>query len=467
MKRCLYLLLTLLLLASNQVRAETVAATTVYANAVRFYQATGRTSWFTEKAAACSSYASGWVPSSSDPTDLYCYNATTGQNQGILTAKWDCPTDYTNNGTSCIKQTCPDSTWALSGGVCSRPDCVAPETRNPTTGLCESACTSKAGQESFGWLTVTVGGPSPYGSFCAAGCEQYVTGPVTAPGPEPYTYYTNGKTRTEYAKWQYSGGTCTGDTSPKTATNPPVNPPKKPNCSADEGVMTTNTGSVHCVPAGTDSAQTPIVKKEVEKKVNSDNSTNTIETTTTRDPSTGAEAKVTNTTNCVGSSCTTSSSSSSTSGGTNGAGAPDGSQSNDLCTKNPTLDICTGKLAKEETLGKIRDSLDPKDKLDTSSLDTAKSDYEKKADDHKKFIDAFADKQQSDEGGMLHWAMIPEVSATSCVPFTGNYMGRAITMDWCDELEKIRSLAGYAFYVFTAFALFAIFAGSTSSGGKS
>lgn len=37
--------------------------------------------------------------------------------------------------------TCPTGqNWTLSGTVCTRSDCIAPQTRNPNTGICESPC---------------------------------------------------------------------------------------------------------------------------------------------------------------------------------------------------------------------------------------------------------------------------------------------------------------------------------------
>lgn len=369
-----------------------------------------------------------------------------------------CPSGYSLNSSTglCEKYTCPAGYEGptASGGkwVCS--------TANP--------CEAKAGQSSYGWITIQIGGPSPYGSKCAGGCSQYVTGPVSGPDNPNGDYYTNGKTRTEYAKWQFDGSSCSaGDAAPTPSTQPPRTPPKEPPCAAGEGVMTSSSGKLNCVPPGTPESTPPVVKKETEKKTNPDNTTAETTTTTTRDPSTGVEQKSSSTTTCSGTNCTTSTSTSTSGSGTNGNGTPDGTGNSDFCQKNPTLDICTGKIAKEETLGKIKDSLDPKEAADKSKLDAAKQDFDDKQKAHKDFIDAFAAKAQSDEGGLLKWAMIPEVPAGSCAPFTGTVMGRVVTFDFCDSLAKVRDIAGYGFYLMTMFALFAIFASSTTSGGKS
>jgi hypothetical protein len=311
------------------------------------------------------------------------------------------------------------------------------------------------------WYSVPVGSGQAMGSYCDSGCA--VSLGVAGTG-----YYTDGKNNSFQRTKHYSGSSCTNEPNAPTQFTPEKQPPtpeKKPPCAAGEGVMTSSSGTIGCVPEGTPNSNPPIVKKEKATTTNPDNTTTTTETTTTRDPATGVEQKSSSTTNCSGTNCTTATTNG-TSGTTTG-GNPEKPGDSDFCQKNPTLDICTGKLAKEETLGKIKDALDPKEAADKSKLDAAKQDFDDKQKAHKDFIDAFAAKAQSDEGGLLKWAMIPEVPAGSCIPTTGTVMGHTVTFDFCDSLAKVRDIAGYGFYLMTMFALFAIFASSTTSGGKS
>jgi len=71
---------------------------------------------------------------------------------------------------------CPDSSWTLSGQTCSRPDCVAPQVRNPA-GVCAAPpvnCTGKAGQ--FSSDTFLDAGTTKVGDFVMIdGCRAKVT----------------------------------------------------------------------------------------------------------------------------------------------------------------------------------------------------------------------------------------------------------------------------------------------------
>lgn len=52
-----------------------------------------------------------------------------------------CLDGTTWNGSSCWKWVCPTGqNWTLSGSTCTRPDCVAPEVRDPATGQCVIKC---------------------------------------------------------------------------------------------------------------------------------------------------------------------------------------------------------------------------------------------------------------------------------------------------------------------------------------
>lgn len=229
--------------------------------------------------------------------------------------------------------------------------------------------------------------------------------------------------------------------------------------------MTSSSGKVACLPAGTPGSSAPVIRKESTTTNYPDGSAKTTETTYTRDPQTGAQEtsqQITNTTATGGGAgqagmpgTTNTTGSSGTTTGDNGT--TPSAEPNDFCRNNPTLQICKGDMNKEETQLAIKALLDPKDPADKSALDQAKADYETNATEYKTKIDDIGAKAQNNEG-IFTWALIPEPPSGSCEGFTGTLMGRQINLDWCSTLEKIRQIAGYAFYILTAFGLFRIFA---------
>lgn len=94
----------------------------------------------------------------------------------------------------------------------------------------------------------------------------------------------------------YTGWACSGNgegTLPApvpTPDSPAVDPAKKkpPVCGAGEGVITSSSGNVMCLPPGTPNTSTPKVEKAKTVETYPDNTTKTVETTKTTDPNTGA-----------------------------------------------------------------------------------------------------------------------------------------------------------------------------------
>lgn len=371
-----------------------------------------------------------------------------------------------------------DAGWVQTGSSCTRPDCVAPQVRNASTGVCEAPLDPCAGKETqpavTGWYPSAVGTPSLESSqYCSGGCTVALNASPTG------TQYANKTTRwQQYSQVQLGFACAAGVGTAPAAGLPeksPPEPPKPPVCPAGDGVLTSSTGAVHCVPSGTPGSAPPIVSKTQETQNFPDGSKKITDTTTTRDSQTGAEVKNQNVTNTpstaggTGEAGTPGTTTNKTSSSTNDGGDPTKPGDSDFCAKNPGLQICKGGISEEKTQLEIRelnkeikDLLDPKDPANTDSVDQEKNGYEQKATAHKDFIDAFAAKAQNDEG-FLSWAWIPEVPASSCVPFSGVVSGKTITLDWCDKLAMIRDIAGYMFYILTAFGLFRIFANSTGA----
>ncbi len=119
----------------------------------------------------------------------------------------------------------------------------------------------------------------------------------------------------------------------------------------------------------------------------------------------------------------------------------------------------------EGHLDEIKKSLNPEEDGPDTGLADEKAAYDQKANEHKAVFDGIGANPSADPHGMLDWAFIPTVPQTTCTPLSGSFMGRAITFDWCTQLNMIRDLAGYAFYILTAFGLFRIVSGA--HGGNS
>lgn len=225
--------------------------------------------------------------------------------------------------------------------------------------------------------------------------------------------------------------------------------------------MTSTSGTVACVPAGTPGATSPTVTKSTSTKTNPDGSTSTTTVTNTCNGEGACSSKTTVTNTGVGGATG--------SGATAGqAGTPgttteqQDKQGEDFCAKNSSLQICKNNIATEATVKEIKDGLNPTTQPDQSSIDSAKTDYETKATEHKAEFEKIGAKGQNNEG-VLSWAWIPDNPGGACTGFSGTVAGRSVTLDWCDKLAMIREIASYAMYLLTAFALFRIFANSNGA----
>lgn len=378
---------------------------------------------------------------------------------------------------------CPTGqNWTLSASNCIRADCVAPQVRDAADGVCKdmNPCTPKTGTSAGeGWITSAYPAGDPTGTSCDGSCKVSTSLDLSASG-----YYTDGKTKTMKYVQTFTGDACTGSDKPQTTpTNKaPTEPPKKPPCLATEGVMTSSTGTIACVPQGSPGSNPPVVTKTKDVQNFPDGSAKTTETTTTRDPATGVEVKnqivtITPATGgASGAAGTPGTSSGTTEKGTTSGGDPAKPGDSDFCAKNAGLQICKGGIAEEKTqveikelqketknlTKEIKDILDPDEEVNKDTIEAEKTAYEEKSSAHKDFIDSYGAKGQNDEG-FMSWAMLPEVPAGSCAPFTGTIAGKTVTLDWCEQLLMVRDIAGYMFYILTAFGLFRIFSNATGA----
>lgn len=252
---------------------------------------------------------------------------------------------------------CPDMDYTRSpdGKTCTKPDCPAGQVYSKLGGKCVKPCTGNQTGTADGldcqcdlthlnnmagerpWLDGTGSIPS---ELCDGGCMRK-TG-FGLGGGGKYTVQGGA----------FSGAKCDG-VPEKRPEKPPI-PNHKPECSASEGVMTSSSGTVACVPEGTPDGRKPVIKKETKNETFPDGSTKNTETTKTKDPATGAEDTQTKTTTGPkpdGSSGQAgpvgtggSSGSNSGTGGGGGGNCQEGENCNDEeC--DPTLNFCGGPKA--------------------------------------------------------------------------------------------------------------------------
>ena len=375
----------------------------------------------------------------------------------------------------------PNQGWTLSGSTCSRPDCPANTTRDETTGACTSVCETRAQQApTYGWYTSAVGGPSVEGSYCDSGCS-------VALNPAPTgTSYNNGVTKIQrYEKVNLPFACTNGAAIPGTSVDPgqvPPEPPKRPPCAATEGVLTSTSGRIACVPSGTPSAQTPQVRKEFKIDRFPDGSTKTTETTYTKDPLSQVQdvnQKITTTgptsnptgTGQAGTPGVTNSS------GSSSAGPPDNpAPSTGVCKDNPDLQICKGGMNEEATQKKVLAELEkmgnpgntPYDAVtNAKETDTAKqandTENTKFSDAAKGVFDPVSAQKGSWETAMSSGWFSP-IPTSGCTPFSGTVGGRSFTIDHCPTASKISVILEYAMWFMVVVGVFVMFTGGRAQG---
>ncbi|MDR1996479.1 hypothetical protein [Azonexus sp.] len=221
----------------------------------------------------------------------------------------------------CDKYVCPpdyDGPKTIGGtpNMCEKKDCLAGELKIVSTFDSWAVCD----QDIPGCLTGSVNIPA---SYCDGSCI-YSLGKVVKAYSEKGASVDNPKPSFLDREGTATGSSCT------TATNIDPGPPpdiqqKEPPCKPGEGVLTSSSGNVKCVPEGTPGNE-PEVKNTKKQETYPDGSTKDTETTETKDPGSGATHTETKTTNTPGPGGGTQSGTpgTTTSSGPGGAGAVDG-----------------------------------------------------------------------------------------------------------------------------------------------
>lgn len=378
---------------------------------------------------------------------------------------------------------CPvGQNWTLSGSNCTRPDCVSPQVRDPSNGQCItnpcSAGGSTTGSFFAGWrvgpaANQVIGSDGGAYTFnpnrCQSGCLVTVTvgscnssaGYVNA--PVPITCSGTGV---------FTGGICVNDDTGTPSTTPTV-PNHRPVCASGEGVLTSSSGTVACVPSGTP-ASAPVVNKTKSTQVFPDGSTRTTDTIYTRDPVTqvqDTQQSITNTpatgggTGMAGTPGTTSTSGSAQpSSGTD----PDAA---DFCQKNGQLQICKGDMNLESTQKEVRDyikSLTDPAATPYTGIENAKQSTQSDADlqaEIDKFTAASNGTFSPDASSKSSWdsamssGWFDPVTRVGCTPYTAQIGGRTWTLDICPTAEKVSVISEYVIWFLLVVGIFVVFTG--------
>lgn len=171
----------LLALASAAVvHAETIAATAGTWSFAGGCGGSANGTGFASQAEACLAASSsfntcGYTTTNYGPNQ---YSASITAGQCKSTCNWGSVCGGTFNVATQQGYSCPPGqNWTLSGARCTRPDCVAPNVRNPATGVCGSdACTSKASLGAAQWFNIGTNPDSYPRVVCAGGCLAVYSG---------------------------------------------------------------------------------------------------------------------------------------------------------------------------------------------------------------------------------------------------------------------------------------------------
>jgi hypothetical protein len=389
-----------------------------------------------------------------------------------------------------------------SGGIClyggtaasingvitctNAPSCTAPQTRN-AAGVCEAppdVCRTKPnyGQLTTAWFTSTTADLS--GIYCSSGCRSTVSLDSTT----TTEYFTDTTHTKHYNVMMNDGTTCTtGAAAPTTGGAPsPPDTPKQPPCAASDGVMTTTSGKIHCVPEGTPSSAKPTVSQSSSTSTAPDGSKKVDTTTTTTDPQTGAKSSSTTTTISAGPGGGTAAGTPGTSTTASGGGItqqgtpnPNNQEKTGFCADNPNLQICKGGLNEEATqkkisdsISKIADSLNPGD-TNYDAVKNAKesADATKQLDDaNKTLTDAVSGVTSAGDANKSAWAQAMStdwfagIPASSCSPVDGQIGGRSFHLDYCPTAQKISTIAEYAMWFMFVVSTFVFLTGGRKEG---
>jgi len=446
--------------------AETIAASPSYGdwgtnpNAYNTTLANANPSWASYKPISCT-LTSGCMSA----CGTYSWPGATGQYVGLgNSGVWSCPPPV---------YTCPaNQDYTLSGSSCTRPDCVAPQTRDPSTGLCVAPKCEHAVNAQIAGIYSYPKGDTSGTQWCIDSCSAWIV--PTA--------------RSSTTVWgsAYSYGTyCQGSGSnvPTPTADPTQNPSStSPPCAPTDGVVEYG-GAVKCVPSATNpQADPPVVNKKSSTQTNPDGS-QTITTVTQTCTGEGACTSVTTTTvtAAAGGGAGTAGTPGTT---TSIADKPSDTQAK-FCAENPGLQICKGGISEEATQIKVekntKDTLDEIKKLtnpevsDASSIEgntfentSGREDLTAKDDELKNYASGvIVDSGVSSSKSAWESAMLDgwweSIDLGACAPFQMTFAGRTVVIDHCEKAALISQIGAYGMWIMLAIGSFVMLTGGRNN----
>lgn len=400
-----------------------------------------------------------------------CYNSTgSWKANASVTFTPNCPNGgslgggpgaYVCTGTV---YTCPDSTWTLSGTMCTKEDQCVGEDLGDAWYKQGKDETSLANQD-----------------YCDGGCVIRYAAYLDMSGGSNDFYYDDNFTWKKYGKSRIAQSCSSGTAPPEGSTQAPNEPPKNPPCAEGEGVITTSSGKVMCVPQSTSPDQ-PTINKTTKTDSFPDGSTKTTNTTQT---CTGAGACSTTTTTTITGQ-----------GGSGGSGTPgqagtpgtttstedaEPSETSDFCAKNPSMQICKGGIAEEGTQKAMLEEVKKLSSVDANTDKTAIMNagkygetpgYQaaKDADDSLVNYAAGVTKNAEVESSKStfeqalssgFWTDIPTASCTTPIYVIA---GHEIEWDrWCEIVGYIQDFGAYGLWIMLAISVFVMLTGGRQS----
>lgn len=364
--------------------------------------------------------------------------------------------------------TCPSGqNWTLNGQTCTRPDCVAPQTRQ-SDGTCSAPqCTHSANAQVGGMYVIPR--PVPSGViWCASNCLVYMVTDSYSPTETFAKAYVNG-----------AGGaasSCTGSSEVVPTPKEPE-PTKTPTpCAHGQGVITNSAGKVVCVDQNAvPSAEPPKVNKTIETKTHPDGSQTINNITQT---CTGEGACSTTTTTTTTNASNGQPGIAGTPGTTTATKDKPSETQSDFCAQNPSLQICKGGMATEalqkETLDEIKKLNNPTASDDspisskTFESTPGRSDLTTHDDSLKNYvIGAVVPGEVAASKGAWETAMssgwFDPIERGGCQPYVATIAGKTWTWDYCQKADEIAQIGAYALWVSLAFGIFVMLTGGQRS----
>lgn len=435
------------------------------------WKVSGAPSHYDDAAASC---AASWAGSFVVVVDWSTVNCRKDFSGTIITMGQShayCPVgSISQNGcTGTVLYSCPAGQgWTLSGSSCTRPACTAGQQRD-ANGQCVSvACPS--GQYSSGYY----GGSAPAYACASNGCGVSFTGAYPAGRDAQGNLYAQGS-------YSYTGGNqgdCTPGqggavVAPSTATATPSSTSPGPNgCAAGDGVITSSSGKVACVPAGTPGASTPVPNSNTKTETFPDGST---KTTTNNQVCTGDGACQTITTTTVTNNSSGAPGMAGTPGTTTGTTEKPPSPTSSFCAENPSIQLCKGGMNEEATQKEVRDELK---KLTTPNVSddsaiTGATHSQQSGDDNQAETDKLMTVAEGNfdptTANRSAWAdalssgWLTPVPASTCSPYTSTFSGKTWTWDYCPTAAKISEIGAYALWFMFSVGVFVMLTGGRNA----